>query len=218
MMRHVFFFVLAVFGFLAAPHSVFGELRFDKQLLKLPPPSGGTSSFEFRFKNESSAPVRIISIKSSCDCTTTEDTPNLIGPGEIGAIKGVFKIGDREGFQRKSIFVATDASDNAYTLTIETHIPVAATVTPRLLFWRASDGSPPKVIAVTPSEVGRATVLSAVEPTGEFDVQVTPTADGGSVTVRPRTTRTELRTELTITVQPAGAEVTRYKVFLRVSP
>ncbi|MCI0456780.1 MAG: DUF1573 domain-containing protein [Gemmataceae bacterium] len=40
----------------------------------------------FRFENRSSEPVRIIHIRSSCNCTTTEPEKKLLNPGESGRL------------------------------------------------------------------------------------------------------------------------------------
>src|SRR5688572_17383265 len=63
---------------------------------------------EFGFDNPGAAPVSILKIETSCDCTKASASSPTIAPGGSGQIKAVFTLGDRVGRQEKTIEVTTD--------------------------------------------------------------------------------------------------------------
>lgn len=104
----------------------------------------------FRFTNPGKAPVTIISLDTSCGCTTAELAKRTYAPGESGEIKAIFNLGERTGLQEKSVQVTTDENPSApTTLKLKVTIPDLFTCTPRLQLWRVGDSPSAKTTLVT---------------------------------------------------------------------
>lgn len=79
----------------------------------------GPVDFEYVFTNNSSRPVRILTVQASCGCTTPGWTKEAVAPGKTGFIKASFDPKGRPGYFNKSLMVTTDLSANPITLQIK---------------------------------------------------------------------------------------------------
>jgi hypothetical protein len=96
----------------------------------------------YPFHNNTTAPVTIKTLRSSCGCTTAHLDKKTYSPGESGEVLLHFIFGDRKGPLRKTVTVTTDdksAEPVILNLFINIHDPV--TLTPALVYWRT--GEPP---------------------------------------------------------------------------
>ena len=175
----------------------------------------------YPFKNIGSIPVSILRTEASCDCTTAKLTKSTYGPGESGEVAVTFRFGDREGEQSKMVKVYTDEPAMAgYRLLLHVGIPVAATVAPRLLFWRERGPYEPKMVTIATKTDGPLKLASMDEPSGAFQLQARPLDNGRgyAISVVPLQSDKELRSELTVTLETPGGRLLHYKVFLRCTP
>ncbi|MFZ6013793.1 MAG: DUF1573 domain-containing protein [Bacteroidota bacterium] len=74
---------------------------------------------EFVFTNNSSRPVKILSVQASCGCTTPDWTKEPVGAGKTGFIQASFNPQGRPGFFTKSLTVTTDLDANPIILQIK---------------------------------------------------------------------------------------------------
>ncbi len=91
----------------AAEHS-FGNIRED----------GGRVSHTFRFRNEGSEPVVILSVTTTCGCTVAIFERKPVLPNESGTIEVTFDPMNRAGAFDKSLSVVTSDAGRAQTLKI----------------------------------------------------------------------------------------------------
>ena len=106
----------------------------------------------FRFKNTGTYPVTIRDIGSSCECTVAELAQRTYAPGEAGAIKVVFTLGDRMGPQDRLMVVTTDdPTAPLINLTLRVDIPDLLNYSTRMLFWQVHS-----VLGEKPVEIGAA--------------------------------------------------------------
>jgi len=70
---------------------------------------------EFLFTNELDVPVKIVSVKASCGCTTPGWSKDEILPGESGFVQAQYNPRNRPGKFRKSLKVTTSAPEDNVT-------------------------------------------------------------------------------------------------------
>lgn len=127
------------------------EVEWQARLVRLEPPAGAADvAGEFVFVNRGEAPVRLLEVRSSCDCTVMPVDRKLIQPGEKGRIPVVYHVGSRQGRQAVTIAVTTSEPElRNHELTLEVEIKDSALLTPRMLAWKLGDEPTAKVIRVT---------------------------------------------------------------------
>ena len=74
---------------------------------------GGKVSHKFTFTNNGKNPLRILSVKPSCGCTTPDWTKDEIKPGNQGYIIAEYNPKGRPGVFRKSLSIVTDDNQRA---------------------------------------------------------------------------------------------------------
>ena len=74
---------------------------------------GGKVSHKFMFTNNGKNPLRILSVKPSCGCTTPDWTKDEIKPGNQGYIIAEYNPKGRPGVFRKSLSIVTDDNQRA---------------------------------------------------------------------------------------------------------
>ncbi len=81
---------------------------------------------EFPFRNSGDKPVTIISVETSCRCTSADTSKRTYAPGERDAVSVDFTVGGQEGAVTKTVTVTTDGPElNPFTLTLRVNIPLA---------------------------------------------------------------------------------------------
>lgn len=149
----------------------------------------------FPFRNDEDKPIRILAVKTDCDCTVASLGKDVFAPGERGEINVTFTIGVRSGLQRKGVVVQTDHPAQRYVpLSLIVSIPEVLTLPTSVLLWTADESAGPKSLVVRTSEdppvrkvVARgdspflAVAVERVAAT-EYRVQVTPAQDRRNIT------------------------------------
>lgn len=199
MIRYItLFFFLA--SSLARAELVFETLTVDGGKAQM---SDKQFTAEFPFKNTGDSTVKILSINSSCGCTTPTLEKKDYAPGESGVITAKFDFGPRTGYQEKKITVITDgAEDNERTvLKLAVTIPQIVNVEPRVLTWKEEQPLP-KSVKITLGEGLKATVRIKE-----------PTPAGFEYTLEPAT---EEGVDYLLTFKPLDGDNKRAKVDLEV--
>lgn len=168
-------------------------LTWEKTTAELHPSlSDKTAVAQFRYKNTGDKPVTILSVDSSCGCTTAALAKNEVAPNESGEITATFTIGDRSGVQNKTITVRTDAvAGDATILKLTATIPRLLEIQPVFVYWAPNDELKPKTITakvggdfpvtklnVTSTDKSITTEVVADEEKKEFKIVVTPQEAG----------------------------------------
>lgn len=101
------------------------ELTFEKLRHNFGEITQGESvSHQFNFSNTGKGDLIINNAKGSCGCTVPEWPKKLLVPGEEGEIKVTFNSNGREGNQRKTVTLVTNAIPNTIVLTITGQVVV----------------------------------------------------------------------------------------------
>ncbi len=144
-------FSAAVIGFVFITRLSMGGLTWSSTKIEGNATSGQESfAAVFAFKNTGDKPVRIISIQSSCGCTTATAEKMTYAPGETGELKAQVDLRGRSGHQEKIITVTTDdAPDTPVSLILSLNVPSVVDILPRLLVWSHGGKAEPKEVTIT---------------------------------------------------------------------
>lgn len=168
------------------------ELKWEKTTVELHPAIGDKQAVgQFKYKNVGDKPVRILSVKTSCGCTTTALKKNDVAPGESGEITATFTIGNRTGMQQKSVNVTTDDPQNKTTvLMLQANIVQALALNPAFVFWQAGEEAKPKTIIARAGKEIPIKNLDVVSSSPDFLTKVEPGSSPGEfkINVQPRQT------------------------------
>jgi hypothetical protein len=82
---------------------------------------------EFPFRNSGDRPVTIVSVETSCRCTSADTSKKVYAPGERDALAVDLAVGAREGVVVQSVTVTTDGAEpEPVYLTLRVTIPHAS--------------------------------------------------------------------------------------------
>ncbi|HKZ37206.1 MAG TPA: DUF1573 domain-containing protein [Chryseolinea sp.] len=85
---------------------------------------GGSVIHEFKFVNNSTRHIKILTVQASCGCTTPDWSKEAIAPGKSGFIQASFNPLGRPGYFNKSLTVTTDFDANPIMLQIKGQVAV----------------------------------------------------------------------------------------------
>ncbi len=113
--------VLALLLFTSAPLlAQGGKIVFEKTVHDFGDIQEGTiATHTFGFKNEGRRPLRLVTVKASCGCTTPEYSREPVAPGETGFIKVAYDSNGRPGIIDRDVTVQTDGEPVFVTLQIK---------------------------------------------------------------------------------------------------
>jgi hypothetical protein len=183
-----------------------GVLSWDRPVLEVDATKGQKKiEAEFSFINNSSQPVEIRNIQTSCGCTTAELPQKVYQPGERGTLKAVFTPDGRKGLQKKSIAVRFASEAPPDVLALVVNIPEAFTISPQVLAWRKSSANEPKFFEITPNDP-KSSIKSVRAIGKDFEASLEPHEEGKPyrVKVTPLSTDKVTRGKIGIEVADPG--------------
>jgi hypothetical protein len=169
--------------------TVLAELKWEQTTLELHPSIGDKEAIaHFKYQNAGTSPVHIKSVHTSCGCTVAKLQRDDVAPGEKGEITATFNIGDRTGFQQKTLIVEMDHPAHATAvLTLKAFLPETLEIKPIFVYWeggktpkaktvvaRASKDFPVKKLTVTSSSPDFLTRVQPGSAPGEFEIDIEP--------------------------------------------
>jgi len=170
----------------------------------------GASSLEvtYRFRNTSQSPVRIVSVETSCGCTTATLKKADYSPGESGELNVVFNLVGRIGLQEKTITVVTsDAPGRGTILTLRVRIPALFEVSPRLLWWEVGEPAVGKQTKITINSSAEVTV-NLLPPTDTKIIADLESAPGGHhfvLSIKPVSTSEKFLATVNLSIKADGS-------------
>ncbi len=103
----------------------------------------------FPFTNNGDKRVRVLAVESNCDCLAAVADREVITPGESGAIRATFTIGDRLGQYERVIKVVTDESPKPVRLLVRVEVPELVGLAPPSVAWNINEPAVEKTIELT---------------------------------------------------------------------
>jgi hypothetical protein len=200
-------FTAAVMGFVFLARLAMGGLTWSSTKIE-GNPTAGQESFEavFTFKNTGAKPVRIISIKPSCGCTTATAEEKPYAPGKTGELKAQVDLRGRSGHQEKIIAVTTDDAPNApISLILSLNVPSIVDILPRLLVWSRGSKAEPKEVAITAGGTVEVRLSRVQWENQQFIVEQLTDRPGSRYRLRitPRSTDLPMSTFIQLTFETA---------------
>lgn len=197
---------------------VFGLCFFTSQALaklqwatftqnQIAQPTEAEVSAVYAFTNQGASPVSIVSIKSSCGCTTAALEKRTYAPGESGEIVASLKIGSRQGVQKNTITVSTDDGAEPVVLTMETTIPQVLILRPVFVIWHLGGAADSKSISIKTGIKDPVRIVSARSDNENVAVEVETLAEGREyrLNLYPLSTDEAVKARITVeTDYPAG--------------
>lgn len=206
-----------------APATLCGGIVFDSAQIIVPCEPGQAvvkADLPFRVEKTGGA-LRITGIKTGCDCTTGTADAESYAPGATGKIRLVFTVGERTGFQRKTITVKTSDGREAVAF-FQTNIPQILSLKPAFVFWKKGAPKAEKQVSATvvlkdkPVEI---TGLS-VAPEGAFHAVLHPPAKPGGrdyrVSIVPGTTASPVTARIVLKTSFPEDETERFVIVCAV--
>lgn len=176
--------------------------------------------FSFYFINNSSKPIKILNISTSCVCTKAEADKEIYQPNEKGKITGTFEIGDRTGFQSKKIFIETDDKTNPkIVLNLNLTIPVLAEFRPKMLLWRKGANLETKILHIDTAREYGARIQKVSCSNKNFKIDYTPqkeNTDSCEVKITPLSLNETSKSEVELECITKEKEKKIYKLYLLV--
>lgn len=193
---------------------VFGKTVLDVAAA----PDAERVEVEFPFVNRAARAVAVLDTKATCGCTAPALEKTSYAPGEAGAVKVVFTVGQRQGPQRLEVKVRTDAGEHDLVLKVE--IPVRATLAPRLVLFRPDAAGPQTARIVygvdTPVEI---VALRGLHPSFKAEARaVLAGADYEIVVVYSGSTTEIVGSSIDIVSRSASGKERSDRLFVRHQP
>jgi hypothetical protein len=211
------FFALVIFATLSSTQAA---LVFEKSEVDLKPAiTDQTAVAHFKYTNTGDKPVKIVSVKPSCGCTTAEPPKDPVGPGASGEIVATFNIGQRMGAQTKTITVQTDSpNDPAIILTLHATIPTLLEVQPTFLYWSRLAPRDPRTIEAKVGQDFPVTKLDVTCTDAEVKFETTPGPDHKifRIKITPPDSTRPISAQLKITPDFPKEKPKTYNVYLRI--
>ncbi len=173
--------ILTIGGLFAGSFMAFATAVWDSQVMETRTVIGQkTADVEFRFQVED-RPFEILSISSSCGCTTAKLDKMKYYPGEEGVIQVSLDLKNRWGPQKKFIRLQTnDPNNSPVQLEFRVDIPFVVRLEPRFVYWdmQTKDFSDQSIkmkfdtdadIRIVSAKSDQEQIEVAVEPSREWD-------------------------------------------------
>ncbi len=153
-------------------------------------PFQATQDVVFHFRNRGQAAVALTDIQTNCDCLSAEADHTSVAPGESGAIKATFTVGDRAGLYERVITVRSDDAKEPMRLHLEIEVPETCSVAPRSLQWKLNAAGAPQTVALTAAAGLTIDFSEAVPTNAAFSARLETVVAGRSYLVHVRPTDT----------------------------
>ncbi len=93
-------------------------------------PQGSENKYTFKFTNTGKIPLMISNAVGSCGCTVPDYPKEPVAPGAQGVINVVYKPGQQQGVQQKTVTVTANTEPSQTLLHINADVQVVAGATP----------------------------------------------------------------------------------------
>jgi hypothetical protein len=135
----------------STPSECVAQLHWDTKRIEISATAGDRDVRAiFRAQNTSPAPIKILDIQTSCDCTAAAASRYLVPPGETTEIEAVFTLEDRVGRQQKIIQITTDdAATSPIQLDLRVQIAEVVVGNPKVVMWALGAEPAEKTVQLT---------------------------------------------------------------------
>jgi hypothetical protein len=214
----IYIFFLALICTLV-PSRIYGQLQWaSKEIEVRVSATDSQATGIFEFKNVGKSQIKIVSVVSSCGCTTGTLNKYVFEPGDQSEVRETFNLGERTGKQRESVLVgSTDSSHPMTVLTLQVDIPESLHIQPAFLNWWPGEKLAPKTVDISvPAESSAADfVFQCSDP--KLGVKRETISKGEwRITVIPYDNGKRVNATLTLTPMPEAPGGKDRQIYIRV--
>jgi hypothetical protein len=197
------------------------HLRWDSPVQELTlGPTDESLSAEYSFSNEGSQAIRLVSITTSCGCTTAKLDKDLYQPGEKSKIRVLFTKGGIAGERNERVTITTDEPNHpAITLQLKVKISAPLKITPSLLVWASGEKTAMKTVTLEIPPGAALDIVGVDSVPAAFTAK--PILDKGNqiylVHLTPRAA-TPMAGKFFVLAAAGGGKVLRIPIYLRILP
>ncbi|MDR2513283.1 MAG: DUF1573 domain-containing protein [Puniceicoccales bacterium] len=204
---------------LLAPAALKAGIVFDVPQVIAPCEAGQVEvKAELPFRVKAAIPeLRITSIKTGCDCTVGTADAESYAPDAKGKIRLVFTVGERIGFQRKTITVKT--SDGKETVAFfQTTVPAILTLKPAFVLWKKNAPKTAKQVQAKIVLEDRSVKITGLQitPAESFDATLHPPSKPGGrdyrISIIPRSTDKPITARIVLKTNFPNDETERFVI------
>ncbi len=183
-------------------------------------PDEETVTFSFPFKNTSSSPIKLESIKANCECTEAGFAGNkkVLAAGESCLVSATMKIGMFSGSDAKKLTVT--AGEKNYDLTLRVKVPEVVTLSSRQLNWVQGAPAKPQTITVTvdPNSGVKLTEFSLAGKDFKYEPVTVKKGEVYKIIVTPLNTAAPLCNTFWVLTDSKIPRYSRYVGMLTITP
>lgn len=186
---------------------------------------------EFPFENKGDEPVVVQRFDAPCSCmfavveggTKQKDGSTVIAPGEKGAFKGRFELGNFKGTVDKKILIWMDKDPDdqpSVALTTQVTIPYLIAAFPQSLMWKVGEGAVEKVIEVKVDHNEPIKVIKHTSSSPNFSYEFITKEEGElyELRVKPKSTEKVTFAAIRLTTDSANPRYKTVQTFMTVKP
>lgn len=171
---------------------------------------------QFVFRNGSSKPITITSVRPSCHCTTTDLESRPYAPGETGVVTARVDIAGRRGLVENTIEVVhQDGNLIMDRLRLNIEVAGVARVTPTFHFWALNGRTDTKMSVIVPIVTGVFSILNVEASNSDFAWSLARQGGRQELRIAPRNISRRTRTVFKITMR-AGDEIAVQTVYAHI--
>ncbi len=202
------------------PVPCFGALHWDNLQVRESAWAGDKDTVAvFRFQNAGNVPITIISLKSSCGCTTAEVSKMIYAAGESGEVKATFEIGNRTGQQTKIITVISDDAPSKPTILVyEINVQEFAIANPKFVYWRVGEAAAAKKVEIVAAASQSITAITATPNNPDITARI-ETIEAGKkyfLWLKPASTSVSLSADVPCAVRIGGRSQSPVAVYASI--
>lgn len=174
---------------------------------------------EYAFRNEGRQTVRLLSISTSCGCTTAKLEKTVYQPGESGVIRVIFAKGNLTGVRNEAVRVTTDEPNHpVVALLLKATISESLKITPPILVWEPGEKTETKTVTLEIPAGAAMDIVGVESVPGSFSVKTV--LDKGSqiylAHLTPRASAQPMAGKFIVLAAVGGGKVLRIPVYLRI--
>lgn len=161
-----------------------GGLTFEKPLLEIKLAADAkTAQADFNFENKTDQPVTITRFDKTCSCVSVQITGGKLTyqPGEKGAVRATFDLGNFSGVVDKMIVIWLAGDPEAkpsITLTVRVHIPVLVVMDAKTLKWLIGSKPEPQKIDIKMEHAKPIKIVNTTCSSEAFTLELKTLAEG----------------------------------------
>ncbi len=172
----------------------------------------------FTFRNNSSGPIEITRVESSCGCMLTSLAKQRYEPGEGGELRALVDVTEQEGTQEKTIMLWSSSGGEPDVLSLQVTMPRWFTPSPPGVWWlKGAEPHAKQVELKLPPEGGFRITSITTEDTG---IELTDVPSTGSeprrLIISPVSTDHPMRALIKVVVETHNGARRSYHILAAV--